>query len=183
MADLEQTTREVDRTALDIDEVAADTLEMPTLSAPALSLADLDQALNHPGILSPGLEWRRLDAGSYALRLPGMDRDVRVTTRAEVFDDHFESHQFLSPGGQLFERIASECLATDGEIGKPLGDGKVWLLVDCSTGSSRFLVRRRGELMGCNSLADILEAVDDDSMPGPLDATRMMPNEAAYLLA
>ena len=91
---------------------------MPDHSAPALTLSDLDLALNHPGILPPGVEWRRLDAGSYALRLPGMDQEVRVTTQAEVFDDHFESHQFLSPGGQLFERISSECLATDEEVAK-----------------------------------------------------------------
>src|SRR5262249_6340071 len=130
MADLEQTAREADQIPLDIDEVAADALEMPPLPAPALCLADLDRALNQPDMLPPGLEWRRLDAGSYALRLPGMDAEVRVTTQAEVFDDHFESHEFLSPGGQLFERITSGCLTTDGDLGKPGGDGKVWLLVD-----------------------------------------------------
>ena len=34
-----------------------------------------------------------------------MDEEVRVTTQAEVFDDHFESHEFLSPGGRLFEQL------------------------------------------------------------------------------
>ena len=43
MADLEQTAREAGQTTLDIDEVAADALEMPTLPPPALSLADLDR--------------------------------------------------------------------------------------------------------------------------------------------
>jgi hypothetical protein len=131
----------------------------------------------------PGLEWRRLDAGSYALRLPGMDEEVRVTTQAEVFDDHFESHEFLSPGGELFERIASECLTADGDIGKPGGDGRVWLLVDRSSGSSRFLVRRRGEVMTCNSLAELLEAVADESGTGPLDGSQVMSNEEVCLLA
>jgi len=183
MSDLEQRAREAEQATLDIDEVAADALEMPSLPAPALSLADLDQALNHPGILPPGTEWRRLDAGSYALRLPGMDQEVRVTTQSEVFDDHFESHQFLSPGGQLFERITSECLTTGGEIGKPAGDGKVWLLVDRSTGSSRFLARRRGDVTACNSLAELLEAVADDSAAGPLDPSQVLPNEEVCLLA
>ena len=68
-----------------------------------------------------------MDAGSYALRLPGMDREVRVTTQAEVFDDHFESHQFLSPGGSLFEQIGSQCL-TGEETGKVATEGKVWLV-------------------------------------------------------
>ena len=112
-----------------------------------------------------------------------MDEEVRVTTQAEVFDDHFESHEFLSPGGQLFERIASECLTTDGESGKPASDGKVWLLVNGLTGCSRFLVRRGGEVMACNSLAELLDAIADDSASGPLDTAQMMPNEEACLLA
>ena len=122
-ANLEQSAREADMTTLDIDEVAADALEMPPLPPPALTLPELDLALNNPGILPPGVEWRSLDAGSYALRLPGMDQEVRVTTQAEVFDDHFESHQFMSPGGSLFERIASGSL-TDGQSDTAVGDGK-----------------------------------------------------------
>ena len=182
MADLEQTARQADQTTLDIDEVAADALEMPSLPAPALSLADLDQALNHPGILPPGLEWRRLDAGSYALRLPGMDQEVRVTTHAEVFDDHFESHEFLSPGGQLFERITSECLA-DGETGKPASVGKIWLVEADQTMSCRVLARRGDEIIQCNSLADLLETVTDESSAGPLDPSLLSPTETANLLA
>ena len=85
--------------------------------------------------------------------------------------------------GQLFERIASECLTTDGDLGKPGGDGRVWLLADRSTGSSRFLVRRGGEVMACNSLAELLEAVADESAAGPLETTQVKTNEVAYLLA
>src|SRR4051812_36112746 len=168
MADLEQTAREADQTTLDIDEVAADALEMPSLPAPALNLADLDLALNHPGILPPGLEWRRLDSGSYALRLPGMDQEVRVTTQAEVFDDHFESHQFLSPGGVLFEQIADGCL-TEGEAGRPEAQGKVWLVSDGSNQCRRFIVRRRGATVSCDSLADLVQAITDEETAGPLD--------------
>ena len=94
MSDLEQSAREAERATLDIDEVAADTLELPDLSTPSLTLSKLDLALNHPGILPAGVEWRRLDAGSYAVRLPGMDREIRVTTRSEVFDDHSRAISF-----------------------------------------------------------------------------------------
>jgi hypothetical protein len=112
-----------------------------------------------------------------------MEEEIRVTTQADVFDDHFESHEFLSPGGQLFERIASACLTTDGDIGKPGGDGKVWLLVDRSTRNSRFLAWRRGKVLACNSLGELLGAVADESATGPLEASQVMPNEEVSLLA
>jgi hypothetical protein len=48
-----------------------------------------------------------LDPGSYKLRLPGGEAWVRVTTDAEVFDEHAESHEFLSPGGAFFESVAT----------------------------------------------------------------------------
>jgi hypothetical protein len=37
--------------------------------------------------------------------------------------------------------------------------------------------------MACNSLAELLEAVDNDSNPGPLDASQFMPIEEACHLA
>jgi SNF2 family DNA or RNA helicase len=182
MAEVETTARATDQTTLDIDEVAADSLELPFVPAPALTLTDLDQALNRPNILPPGTEWRRLDAGSYALRVPGMEHEIRVTTQAEVFDDHFESHEFLSPGGSLFERIVSECL-TDGETAKPAVDGRIWLVVDGRTNSYRILARRRGEISQCNSLADLLEAVSDGSSAAPFDMSLMISTEELSLLA
>ncbi len=120
---------------------AADALEMLDLPQRALTLSETDLTLNQPGILPPGVERRRLDAGSYALHLPGMNEEVRVTTQAEVFDDHFQSHPFLSPGGNLFEQIASQCL-TDNESGPTAGDGKIWLVIDQTTQNLRILARR-----------------------------------------
>jgi hypothetical protein len=182
MADLEQTAREAENTTLDIDEVSADVLEMPKLPAPSMTLTELDQAFNHPGVLPPGYEWRRLDVGSYALRLPGMDHEVRVTTQAEVFDDHFESHLFLSPGGPLFEGIASQCLA-DGQPGKSESEGKVWLVSEPSGGLCRFLVRRDGQTAPCDSLGSLLKAIEDDAASGPLDASQLRSDEEASVLA
>ena len=43
------------------------------------------------------------------------DGPDRVTTSAEMFDDHFESHEFLSPGGALFEALAEPSI--DGRRG------------------------------------------------------------------
>ncbi len=182
IADLEQSAREADQTTLDIDEVAADALEMPDLPPPALTLSDLDLALNHPGILPPGLEWRRLDAGSYALRLPGMDQEVRVTTQAEVFDDHFESHEFLSPGGQLFEQLASASLSGC-EPANTETRGTAWMVLDPSTESCRFFVRRGGATIPCNDLNEILKAIDEDSPAISLDPSILKPREVVYVLA
>jgi len=181
-ADLEQSAREADQNALDIDEVAADALEMPELPPPALTLSDLDLALNHTGILPPGVEWRRLDTGSYALRLPGMDQEVRVTTQAEVFDDHFESHQFLSPGIQLFDRIAASSGADESVTGSS-SEGKVWIIENTESHTCRFLARRGGRIAPCNTLGQLLEATRDASPPGPLPEEDVKRGEVARGLA
>ena len=182
MAQIENSAREAEETNLDIDEVAADALEMPDLPEPSLNLADLDLALNHPGILPPGTEWRRLDKGSYALRLPGMAQEVRVTTQAEIFDDHFESHEFLSPGGPLFEKIAGDCLTDGGEF-RPIGEGKVWLVIDESSQRVRILGSRGDRVEDCESLSELIDVVNDESSRGPFDPCLLGPAEKAWLLA
>ena len=171
-AELEQTARDAEHGALDIDEVAADALEMPTLPAPGLTLVELDEALNRPGILPPGVEWRRLDAGSYALRLPGMQDDVRVTTQAEVFDDHFESHEFLTPGGRLFEQLASECLTAD-EPGEQPTEGRAWMLTASTNQACQFWVHQgEREVTRCERLGMLLRWLKNPpgAVPFPLSA-------------
>jgi hypothetical protein len=181
-ADLEQAARDAAQASLDIDEVAADALEMPELPPPALTLSDLDSTLNQPGVLPRNVEWRRLDAGSYGLRLPGMNQEIRVTTQAEVFDDHFESHQFMSPGGSLFEGIAAAGVGGSDE-GKAAGDGKVWMIEDRATGICRFVALSGGQVEQCDGLGQILEAVGDESLPAPLPTDRLGQNEEARILA
>jgi hypothetical protein len=183
MSDLEQSARDAELTTLNIDDVAADALELPDLLAPVLTMPDLDVVLNQPAILPPGTEWRRLDPGTYAIRLPGMDREVRVTIHADVFDDHFDSHQFLSPGGQLFERMIADFPAKDDEAGKPVGDGKIWLLFDRSSGTCRFLARRQHDVSVCDSLIQLLEAAADESTPAFLNPSLVKPDEDVWLIA
>ena len=62
--------------------------------------------MNRDDVRPPGCGWKPLDPGSYSLRLPGITKPVRVTTSADLFDDQFESHDLLSPGGALFETLA-----------------------------------------------------------------------------
>jgi hypothetical protein len=79
-----------------------------------------------------------------------MAQEVRVTTKAEIFDDHFESHEFLSPGGPLFEQVASLCRTDDG--GKDSSLGKVWIVRDTSSDICRFLVWKDHEAVDCEGL-------------------------------
>ena len=111
-----------------------------------------------------------------------MAEEVRVTTQAEVFDDHFESHQFMSPGGSLFEEIASAGVG-DSEEAKAAGDGKVWMIEDRATGACRFIALRGGQVEQCDRLAQMLEAVSDESLPAPLPADRLGQHEEARILA
>jgi hypothetical protein len=107
LADVEGMVKGADEGGFDVDEVADEGLDAPDFPEPALTLIDLDNALNHLETLPPGTEMARLDPGSYKLRLPGGEAWVRVTTDAEVFEDHAESHEFLSPGGALFDGLAT----------------------------------------------------------------------------
>jgi hypothetical protein len=43
-------------------------------------------------------------------------------------------HQFLSPGGRLFEQIASEAL-----VGKTAREGKIWMIEESATATRRFV--------------------------------------------
>ena len=182
MADIENSAREAEETSLDIDEVAADALEMPVLPEPSLSLVDLDLALNHPGVLPPGTEWRRLDVGSYAIRLPGMDREVRVTTQADIFDDHFESHQFLSPGGPLFQRIASVSQSED-EGGEESLFGRVWMVRDTTSNTCRILVWKNEEVATCEHFGNLIEAIEADCPSGQIDTANIKLAEVIQVLA
>ena len=111
-----------------------------------------------------------------------MAEEVRVTTQAEVFDDHFESHQFMSPGGSLFEEIAC-ARAGDSEEGKSAGEGKVWMIEDRATGTCRFMALRGGQVERCDGLAQMLEAVSDESLPSPLPNDRLGQHEEVRTLA
>src|SRR5271157_395581 len=93
----------------DVDEVAGESLDLPELPPPALTLPYIDLALNRDDVRPPGCEWKPLAPGSYSLRLPGMTKPIRDTTSADLF----ESHGLLSPGGTLFEVMANNVSADE----------------------------------------------------------------------
>jgi ERCC4-related helicase len=105
ISDVEGMVAEAEEGGFDVDEVAGESLDLPELPSSALTLPDIDLALNWEDVRPPGCEWKALDPGSYSLRLPGITKKIRVTTSADLFDDQFESHDLLSPGGVVFEEL------------------------------------------------------------------------------
>jgi hypothetical protein len=111
-----------------------------------------------------------------------MDEEIRVTTQAEVFDDHFESHEFLSPGGQLFEQLTSASLS-ECEPASAETKGTTWMVSDPSTKSCRFYVRRGEATVPCDNLNEILKAMDDGGPAIALDPSVLKPHEVVHVLA
>lgn len=172
LADVDRMADEVDGAAFDIDEVAQEALEMPRLPEPPLTLNELDHVFNRPDVRPAEMAWRPLDAGSYAAGLPGLPDEIRVTTSGDVFDDHGESHVFLSPGGGLFDRLVAEMARPAGEA--HAGKGHVWLVPQQGSASAcevvvfttegPKVVRTLGELM--DSLQHLGEAGRPDGLQG-----------------
>ncbi len=159
MADVEGMVDGAEEGGFDVDEVADEALDVPDLPEPALCLSDIDRALNREGVLPPGAELARLDLGSYKIRLPGGDAWVRVTTDAEVFDDHAESHEFLSPGGPLFEALAAP--TPDGTSESGAAAGHCWLVeAGGDGGACEMHVLTTDGARRVDSLGDLLERLD-----------------------
>jgi hypothetical protein len=167
LSDVEGMVREAEEGGFDVDEIAGESLVLPELPPPALTLQDLDTALNRPDVRPPGAEWERLDPGSFALRLPGMDSKIRVTTSAEVFDDHFESHDFLSPGGEVFEAFTEVPDAPAVAAGDM--KGQCWLIEsDLAGHPCEVFVSTQHGLTRARTLGELINVLDQSPPPAIL---------------
>ena len=81
LADLEQQVRDADESGFDIDATVEGSLDLPSLPEPALTLRDLDRAIQIARARPPEVDFRPLDPGSYGIGLPGGE-PTRVTTDA-----------------------------------------------------------------------------------------------------
>ena len=90
---------------------------MPDLPPPSLTLDDIDRVMNRDDLRPPQVAWKVLDAGSYEFSKPGMRAPIRVTTRPAIFDEHFESHEFLGPGNRLYDELVQ--LISDSSLSTP----------------------------------------------------------------
>jgi hypothetical protein len=113
--DLERDAEAAKQGGFDIDEIVQADLEEPPRPQPKLSLTDLDRVLQRPDLLPSGLTVKALQPGEYSYQAPGMPRPVRVTTRAEYYDEHGESVELWSAGSCVFPR--EDVIATEEELG------------------------------------------------------------------
>ena len=129
------------------------------MSALRFSIARLSIARSRRARSSRGPSWPGWTPALHKLRLPGGDAWVRVTTDAEVFDDHAESHEFLSPGGPLFEALAAP--TPEGASASGAAAGHCWLVeAGGDGGACEMLVLTPEGARRVDSLGDLLERLD-----------------------
>jgi hypothetical protein len=177
LADVNRMVQEAEESPFDIDAAAGDALQAPEMPPPALTLDEIDAALNRAEVRPPALDWQPRDASSYEVKLPGMATGVRATTSAEVFE-YSENHEFLSPGGSLFERIVA---AVPEPQAPATGPGVAWL-VTAPNGSEQMVVTTVDGPQVVGSLAALLDALQRVAPPTEFPADRF-PDAQVRLLA
>ena len=115
-------------------------LDLPALPEPALTLRDLDRAIQIARARPPEVDFRPLDPGSYGIGLPG-GVPTRVTTDAGVFEFSSDNFQLFSPGGDAFGAFC-----VDGAGGGADGLGIAWMVQ--RPGGDAVRTAHSGELRG-----------------------------------
>lgn len=105
--------------AFDIDEAIEATLDMPPRPPAPYGLEELGRLLDHPKLLPPGVEARRVSSKDVFWSQPGAQQ-VSVTTDVEFYEEHPESVEFWTPGSPAFPHPA-EAGASNVDI-VPIGD-------------------------------------------------------------
>jgi hypothetical protein len=167
LAEIEQEVASAAAAPLDLDIVAGEDLAVPPLPEPPYDLGQLDHLMGHGASRPVGLEWRPLDARTYAARLPGMQESVRVTTAAEVFEESGDSHEFFSPGGELFEQVQR---AAEGTLSKEPQPGVCWLLRDQSGKPATFVVNTAAGFCRADTLDTFMVLLERPGPPAPFPA-------------
>ena len=109
---VENQTREMNAGGgFDLDEVLTDDLTMPERAESPVTLGDLDRVIGTSDLMPPGTTIRALGPREYALLAPGMEKEVRVTTNADFYEEHAENIELWSPGNPEF--VAPENIAGD----------------------------------------------------------------------
>jgi len=161
--------RETEEAPFDIDAVAVESVAPPEFPPPALTLDEVDDAMKLETVRPATMEWQSLDLRTYAAALPGIPERIRVTTSAQVFDDHVESHEFFSPGAHLFERVERE------EVASELLEsttGVCWLIQTEGEQQSRFVVNTANGPQEVSSLRALLDNLPHLGPPGAFSEDR-----------
>ncbi len=105
LSNVQRLVDDTEEAGFDIDEVSEADLAPPRFPEPPFQPGDMDAIMAREALLPAGVECRKLDASTYAIRLPGRTDEARVTTSPRVFDDHFERRQLLFPDSPLFNQV------------------------------------------------------------------------------
>jgi superfamily II DNA or RNA helicase len=123
---LEQQAEAAKQEGFDLDAMLDADLQEPPRPAPKLTLADLDLVIQRSDALPPGLVVKKLQNGEYAYQPPGMAQPVRVTSKADYYEEHSESVELWSAGSPCFPTMDDmpEQEISDINIAELLGTGK-----------------------------------------------------------
>jgi hypothetical protein len=138
LADLEKQVRDADEHGFDIDSTVESSVDLPSLPEPALTLRDLDRAIQIARARPPEVDFRPLDPGSYGIVQPG-GTPIRVTTDPRVFEFSSDNFQFFSPGGDAFSAFC-----VDGAANGSGGRGIAWIVQRPSAEEEFVVVTRFG---------------------------------------
>jgi hypothetical protein len=153
LADLEQQVRDADESGFDIDATVEGSLDLPSLPGPALTLRDLDRAIQIARSRPPEVDFQPLDPGSFGISLPG-GALVRVTTDPNVFEFSPDNFQLFSPAGDVFGAIY-----VDGARGGADERGIAWI-VQRPGAEAEFVVATRFRPRTVASFEELLAALD-----------------------
>ncbi|PSB45019.1 helicase [Cyanosarcina cf. burmensis CCALA 770] len=102
VSELDRNIRQAQAESFELDAITEADLEEPLRSPPIYDLKTLDQLLQTPSLLPPGIEVQLMQTGEYKFSMPGMKETLRVTTKPDYFDQHPGSTELWSPGSPLF---------------------------------------------------------------------------------
>lgn len=111
VSELDNSILQAETDSFDLDAITDADLEEPQRPAPIYDLSTLDQLLQNPALLPPGIEVEPMQDGEYKFSMPGMRETLRVTTKADYFEQHPGSTELWSPGSPLFPVV--DGLGTD----------------------------------------------------------------------
>ena len=153
IAELDQKVTDEKESGFDIDATVESSLDLPLLPESALTLRDLDRAIQIARARPPEVDFRPLDPGSYGIGLPGR-APIRVTTDPAVFEFSSDNFQLFSPGGDAFSAFN-----VDSVSGAVEGKGIAWLVQRPGATVEFVLATRLGPRSVANFEA-LLQALD-----------------------
>ena len=150
----------------DLDEASTDSLDLPPLPEPPISLEGMDRVLQTADAAPTSSAIRPLDLRSYGVLLPGRE-EARVTTSADVFDQSSDSQQLFSPGGDVFTYLAKTDIRSEIGEGAENIDSVAWNVRQADD-SSCFAVQTESGLEWTRNIEELLDALARVGRPWPI---------------